>query len=697
MDKVDASIPPATPASDAGEWIAVEPSVRDNRDASPRLRNSSPGDNPPTFESARFDTIIRYQRRNSLNGNNVKLSSVPSRFLNLSNEFEFAGWGSQTHVTLSKHDHEAGSNKITTLRSETILGHFMASGIAGNAILGSVFYALPSVVAVSGVYSPISLFIATVLLFLWRPIMEELVSALPIKGAPYTYILNVSTKALALVSATLLLLDFAATSVVSAATAASYLAGEVSIPFKSFVVTILVLVLFTLISLTGIKESARLASSVLAFHVLTMVVLIIISCIHWGRVGRGQLKQNWVEGQVHPTSSLLHSVYNGVCLGMLGLTGFETTPAYSSRIKPGRFPLVLRNLHWPAILFNTLLMLLVLALLPLQTVIQGSNILSLLAERAGGPWLRIWIVVDAMIVLCGGVLTGILSACELFEQLANDRILPELFLRTLPITRSPYISVFSFIAFSLALYASAGASLPILSKMFSLTYLTTMTLFPLSLLLLKFNRGRLPRESFTSFGVVIVTLAVCATIFAGNIAVDPSTIGYFAPYFLGVLALFWATQNKIRLLRWVFWIYDQYSCLHSWRFTSGWGKRIIEVMRRLKRQPVCILVKSDEINGLVRMVLYVQKNEQTSSVKMVHFAEDEAGIPSELQANAKIIDEAFPEITIDLVIVREAFNPMTVAALAHHLTIPTSLMFMSCPGARLTYTVAEFGTRIITL
>lgn len=79
--------------------------------------------------------------------------------------------------------------------------------------------------------------------------------------------LNVSTKPFALISAALLLLDFASTSVVSAATAASYLAGEVHLPFHPFVPAVLVLVLFTIISLTGIKESARIALVVLLFHV----------------------------------------------------------------------------------------------------------------------------------------------------------------------------------------------------------------------------------------------------------------------------------------------------------------------------------------------------------------------------------------------------------------------------------------------
>lgn len=51
-----------------------------------------------------------------------------------------------------------------------------------------------------------------------------------------------------------------------------------------------------------------------------------------------------------------------------------------SSIKSGRFPLVLRNLHYPAIVLNSLAMLFVLAHVPLDTVLGGANVLSVLAE-----------------------------------------------------------------------------------------------------------------------------------------------------------------------------------------------------------------------------------------------------------------------------------------------------------------------------
>jgi amino acid transporter len=112
-------------------------------------------------------------------------------------------------------------------------------------------------------------------------------------------------------------------------------------------------------------------------------------------------------------------------------------------------------------------------------------------SQAAGQWLRIWIVVDAIIVLCGGVLTGgycprcswdpmscvshwdrtgILSACELLHQLSLDRVIPRVFLKTLPRTGAPYVSVLTFIVFSGVLYASARVSLAVVSKMYVVAF-----------------------------------------------------------------------------------------------------------------------------------------------------------------------------------------------------------------------------------
>ena len=60
---------------------------------------------------------------------------------------------------------------------------------------------------------------------------------------------------------------------------------------------------------------------------------------------------------------------------------------------------------------------------------------------------------------------------------------------------------------------------------FSLVWLSVMTIFPLALLSLKFNRGRLPRTRDVSIVVVFLTIAVAIVIIAGNIAIDPLIVG----------------------------------------------------------------------------------------------------------------------------------------------------------------------------
>ncbi|KAJ7158011.1 amino acid permease-domain-containing protein [Mycena crocata] len=678
--------------STQGTWIALETVARSTDVEaihSPDL---------PFSKQSQFDIILRRQRGRVPGGGGLKRTpATTSRFLNVSSDFELAGWGSLVNLQLTKEDHAVGEERLHCVRSAMVLGQFTGTALPGNAVLGSVFYSLPAVVAVCGVYSPISLFMATLTPFLWRPIMVELASALPIKGAPYSYILNASRKSMALLGAAVLLLDFASTSVVSAATASSYIAAEVTMPFPDFVAAGLVLLMFALVSLSGLKDSARVAFVVMLFHLATMLALSVASSIHWVKIGPAQLQRNWADGQPPSGAAIARQLFDGFCLGMLGLTGIECSPSYIGRIKPGRFPRVLRNLHLPAILLNTLMITFVLAVVPLETVLHGANVLSLLAQSSAGSWLRKWIVVDAAIVLCGGVLTGILSACELFERLAHDRVVPQVFLNLLPLSGAPYVSVLIITAVNLLLYATAGASLPILSRLYSLVWLTVMALFPLALLLLRFNRGRIRRQRNTPLAIILLAMVIVSVVFAGNVAVDPSTVGYFAAYLLGVLLVFAVAQSLVCVLRVVYWTYDQYPVLHRFSLSRMWGRVLVAIVARLKQQPVCVLVKTDEINQLLSMLLYVRENEVTSCVKVVHFSDDEKGIPLELEANAKILDEALPEVTIDLIVVHGAFSPANVVALGHRLAIPPSLMFMSCPGPEFKHPIEELGARIISL
>ncbi|KIL66086.1 hypothetical protein M378DRAFT_186176 [Amanita muscaria Koide BX008] len=469
----------------------------------------------------------------------LHFTTIPSRFTNLSNAFEFAGWGSSYKISLTRGDYEIGAAKIAEKRNEKILGQFLTSALVTPRRLVSPYNSFASNYSVNEMSSPISLLTATLVLFIWRPIMEELGSALPMSGAPYISAgkLNTFAKSIAIIGASLLLLDFASTAVMG-----------------------------------------------------KMVVLILAASVKWRRMGIDQLKSNWIQGAV-----ILKQIYYGICLGMLRLTG---VPSYIARIKPRKFPLVMRNLHLPTIFLNAFLMLLILALVPLEKIQGGANVLSVLAESS-----------------------GILSACELFAQLVRDRVLTEAFLRS----GAPYISTISFAVFCRAIYASASARLDVVSQMFSLVWFTVMSLFPISLLLLKFNtfnRGRLLRKTETRLRSIFLTLAILPPVISGNITLDCRAARSFISLLsVGIPVFFFTTQNKVRILRY-YWLYDQFPAMHE--------------------------------------------------KKIAHFYGNEEGVPSELEANARVLDEVFHGITIDF----GEFTPESVAALAHRLNIPVSLIFI---------------------
>lgn len=103
----------------------------------------------PQSNHSHFDIVLR--RQHSRKEGKPKFTAVPSRFLNLTNDFEFAGWGSISHLTLTHQDICHGEAELNVFREEQVLGQFTASALAANDILGGVFYTLPSVVAVAGV------------------------------------------------------------------------------------------------------------------------------------------------------------------------------------------------------------------------------------------------------------------------------------------------------------------------------------------------------------------------------------------------------------------------------------------------------------------------------------------------------------------------------------------------------------------
>ncbi|KAJ1307239.1 hypothetical protein OPQ81_001352 [Rhizoctonia solani] len=644
---------------------------------------------PPSFAQSEFETIIRRQRVDDPNG--YKLIPTPSRFPRVTNEWEFSGWGKVSYTEIKDERLKGARERMN--QPEVEMGQFRSSSISGNGVVGSVFYAFPAVAAVASIFSPLSLLIACLILTIYRPILLELGSAIRLNGANYIYLLQCSGKTLGAVGAAATLLDAVATSVVSAATAGAYLQGEITTgSIKEWSIGLFLLIGISIIALISLRESSTLTLSITIIHMTVMTVLMTGAAIAWARTGMGVLRDNW---DLRPTSGtgIARSIFNGICIGFLGVTGFECTPVYIQNIKPKSYGPTLRNLLIMALFLNAPLMLFVYALLPSETILSGANVLSVLAEVAIGRPMRTVIVVDCLLVLSGGVFAGLVTGCRLIESLARERALPQIFLLyRLPVTGATYMPVLFFFVLCLIVYASSAFSLATVSTMFSATFLFTMLLYGVSCILLKFSRDRLPRAYRTSMWTVMVAILATLVVLGGNIALNPQTLGLFVAYFAIVLCGMLLSSSRLKIARVALWVLDQTKPLQRWHL----DRRIVSWIKHFREDPIVLWVKGDHINHLVRAILYIRKNELTSRVKLVHVYKDISMIPSELKANTRILDEAFPSITLDLVFILGEFSPELVEAASHEFDIPRSQMFISCPGKDHPWHLGDYrGVRVI--
>jgi hypothetical protein len=55
----------------------------------------------------------------------------------------------------------------------------------------------------------------------------------------------------------------------------------------------------------------------------------------------------------------------------------------------------------------------------MNNIVNGTNVLSALGRLSGGNWLRILVLIDAVSVLLGGVMTGTVTTIQLLDRMAK--------------------------------------------------------------------------------------------------------------------------------------------------------------------------------------------------------------------------------------------------------------------------------------
>ncbi|KAB1068170.1 APC family permease [Tamlana haliotis] len=580
------------------------------------------------------------------------------------------------------------------MKKHNKLSELASTAICGNDISSSVLYVSALAIAFAGQYAWITLLIVSLVLFLFRKIYGEVVGALPLNGGAYNALLNTTSKSVASFAATLTLLSYMATAVISANEAIHYLHHLIpSIPI--IIATIVLLCMFGALTIGGVSESAKVAIGIFLFHLGSFLLLTGFIVFFLISNGFDLFFQNWEM----PTTggSITNAIFLGFAASMLGVSGFESSANFVEEQQKGVFPKTLRNMWVVVSVINPLTAIFALALftLPvLQSPEYQNTLLIEMASYAGGDWLAIIIGIDAFLVLSGAVLTSFVGVSGLLERMALDRILPQFFLKKNK-KGSSYRIILVFLALTISVLLITNGNVKLLAGVYTISFLSVMTLFGIGNILLKVKRNRLPRPEKASWGAIIFAIIAVLVALIGNIIMQPSEgvpsnltvfLEYFIPSILFILVMLNRTILLKFLLKLIHSVFDPFR-----NFVFKMDKKILRIVHDINSQEFVYFTKNDDVATLNKVMLYIQKNEHTKNLKVVTALKNGNAVTNELRNDIDVIDREYPKIKVEFIELDDTFGPELINKLSKAWKIPINFMFIASPGDHFPYKVEDLG------
>jgi amino acid transporter len=535
------------------------------------------------------------------------------------------------------------------------------------------------------------------LLYLYRRIYGEVCTALPLNGGAYNALLNTTSKFRASIAACLTVLSYLATAVISAGEAMHY-AHVLWHGLNVLWATLALLAIFAFLNLVGITESAIVALGIFVAHMTTLVVLVVFGAIHVG-FDFQMFLSNW---HTPPPSGAFRAIVFGFAAGLLGISGFESSANFIQEQKPGVFLKTLRNMWIAVAIFNPLISLLVMGMMPLSdtwVLVDGQktarpDLLAHMGRLSAGPWLAKWVSFDAVLVLSGAVLTSYVGVTGLVRRMSLDRCLPQFLLRENRLRGTNHWIILGFLGLCCSVVWITKGDIGVLAGVYTISFLSVMALFAVGNMLLKVKRSRLPRAVRSSWsGVVVGLIAVTLGLVANALIDYPELVRLrvFVVYFGVSVLVVVLTFQRTRILRLVL-VATQVVADKTLALNTSMRERVLQSLDQVNRQTAIFFTRGDNIANLNRAALYVLQNEQTKRLQVVHvFEHEDEAMSAHLSNQLRTLDEVYPELRIDLVLVQGKFSPELIEKLSRRMGVPKNYMFIGTPGDRFPHNIAELG------
>ncbi|KAL7689623.1 putative amino acid/polyamine transporter I [Plasmopara halstedii] len=628
--------------------------------------------------------------------------------------WEFAGWGNNSSAVAS--DSELNEIQAHLSMDHPKLSEWLATAICGNDILSSCLYVSGLVASKAGKLAPLALAVVAGILYLYRFIYGEVLNAVPLNGGSYNVLLNTTSKRLAAMAASLAILSYIATGVVSGTSACNYLAAHV--PSLQIVpATIGLLFLFSILSLIGITESAIVALVIFMTHSMTLTVLCVLSAIYVIKDDFRTLQANFdttfpdinLAGDIIP-GNFLTAIFFGTSTAMLGISGFETSSQFVEEQAEGVFPKTLRNMWWGVAIFNPMISLLSLGVLPLNgpggIIDKKDTVLAEMGLKVAGERMQLIVALDAFVVLSGAVLTAYVGVVGLMRRLASDRVVPEFLLQVNKARGTNHFIIVGYFLVATSLVLILYGDTETLSGVYTFAFLGLMTLFGTGCMLLKYKRAEIPRTVIAPWWSCILGVSLVVTTLMGNLLGDPTILTYFALYFIAVLSLVYIMFERTFLLRMCLYCMrqlcpsqrnDDENETHSLRTGARGGQTIARVIREINEPAIFFFCKTPNLNVINKAILYVRNNEQTHTLFIVHCHPRGTAVPEGFKETVSMFNHVYLKIKLNFISVEGPFGPAMIEWVSRKYNQPKNLIFIKQPNHNFAHTIASLGgVRVIT-
>jgi hypothetical protein len=169
-----------------------------------------------------------------------------------------------------------------------------------------------------------------------------------------------------------------------------------------------------------------------------------------------------------------------------------------------------------------------------------------------------------------------------------------------------------------------------------------------------------------------------------------SNLSIFLLCFMPTIILISMMLNRILVLRLTI-RFLQFLFEPIKKFVNDSNETILNLIDRINKQEFVFFTYNDSISDLNKVMLYILQNENTKRIRFVTILPPWKKVTRDISQTIKLLDLAYPEITVDFRVLHWEFTPELIQKLSHERKIPVNFMFIGSPSNKFPYSVEELG------